>query len=190
MSQDERQDTRLDSRTALELRRLSESGIQPERDLWPGLQRKLRAPVRSAVRRHAVAAAAIVVVLAGIAWRVALEPSATTPRQVGSDRSVAEVPQAGSEEFRATFARYVDRRRNVLDVIAAQLEEYPPELRDDIHRSIEEIERAMRNIEESIAARSSNASSESRLAELYDLELRLLEVVRNRLGAAADGGVS
>ena len=194
MRDQESQDTPLDPQLVADLHRLSETGIDPERDLWPRLEQEIGSPVRPVryrIWRYAAAAVVLIAVSSGITWRLSQRPSATGFEQLDSSRSLAQLPQASSEEFRTTFARYLNERRQVLGLIARQLPDYPPELRDDIRHSIEEIERAMRDIEASIAQRSSRSATETRLTELYDLELRLLGVVNHRLqGAVSSGGTS
>ncbi len=194
MRDNEEQETSLDHRLATDLRRLSETGIEPERDLWPRLEQEIRSSVRRVrhrVWRYAAAAVVLIAMFTGITWRLTQKPSATGFAEIDSSRSLAQLPQASSEEFRATFALYLSERQQVLALIAKQLHDYPPELRDDIRHSIEEIERAMRDIEVSVAQGPSESATETRLTALYKLELRLLGVVNDRLQeAASSGGMS
>ena len=172
-----------------ELRRLAERGIEPERDLWPDLRREIEARPQSArPRRWWVAAAGIVLLalVAGVAWRMSQPAADPVFAEFERQRSFSDLPADSSPALQSKFAEYLAARGEILRRVGRQLQGYPPETRDEIRRSVETIERAMRDIERTMA--SPERADETRLAELYDLELRLLGLVHQRLRTSAAGG--
>lgn len=193
MTEKQMQETQLEPQLVNDLRRLSDTGMEPPRDLWPRLKSELRRDAsskRSHVGSYALAAALLLSVSVGVVWMQLRAPSERDSLAIDS-RTILAMHDSTSEELRATQARYVSERAETLRAIAGALEDYPAALREEIRRSIEEIERAMVEIERSIERSQVERGRELRLAELYELELSLLAIVRDRLaGVTLIGGAS
>lgn len=189
MSHEDERGTTLEPQLAASLRALSEDGLEPERDLWPELESRIGTvpSARRPVWHYAAAAMVVVGAAAGLFWMLSGPRYATGFESLAASRSQAQVPQASSAEFRKTFRDYLDERERILGLVAEQLRNYPPEVRNEIRHSIEVIEQAMRDIEASVATVTPDPETEARLAELYDLELRLVGVVNDRLSESAGG---
>lgn len=180
-----------DERLASSLRELAERGLEPERDLWPELQRRIVAAkgTRRPIWYYAAAASVFVGSVAGILWILGQPHSASGLELLLSSRSPAQVSPASTADFQQAFRRYLDERERILGLVAEQLRDYPPEVREQIRRSMEVIERAMADIEASVAASAPDPAAEARLVKLYELELRLVGVVNERLRGSTGGGV-
>ncbi len=173
-----------------DLRRLSEAGLEPERDLWLDLEMEAK---RKVVHKNQYTAERLMAVAAALLVGLALTWSFTAPvlqpiEGFAAPRSSSDLPSESSPALQAVFASYAMEREVLLERVAEELGNYPPEVRSEIRQSINVIETEMKEIETSLARLPVDPTTEMRLADLYEMELRLLSLVSERLRGA--GGVS
>lgn len=168
------------------LRELSLAGVEPERDLWPGIESEIRASRLAAgtARRWLVAAAGIVLVAAAV----------LTFRGGGSESlefdppAARALPASSSPYLVEVFDDYDRSRAELRRALERKLADYPEELTPPLAAAIETnlavIDEAMANIERALADLPRDEELERSLVALYEHELRLLEELSARLAGS------
>lgn len=175
--------------------------ITPARDLWPGIEARLRAaatgggsggapPLPGAPRRplwsRALALAAMVATLAVGIWigrELLPAPGAEAP-------PVAAAANGEPPRFlQAAYARdpqLMQRRAELVSSLEAQLAALPPESRAKVAASLATIRKSMRDIEAALGRDPSNVLLQELLVGTYQDEMRVLVDV-HEAGAAGQG---
>lgn len=165
------------------LRALSKEGLEPGRDLWGGVERRIREHQARRQRwARGLAAAAVVVVMLGTAWTV----DRVRSRSLAAPPSIAlpsrTAPAGGSPDVQRAFLEYQELRHHLGRELARELAGRPEELRREIEESLAIIDAAMQRLEESLATLPQDPKAELELVALYRRELRLLDHLDARLG--------
>lgn len=195
------EETMRDLELTRDLRRLRDQGLEPRRDLWPELRARLeaetelpsprfdRAESRGSSAWRLAAAAVLVAGLISttLLWNRGNGEESDWRQLVSRVRTQADLPSELDPATRALLSEHLREREQLLRHISASLESYPPELRSEIRRGIAEVEAAMQDLERSISSAEGDASAQAEqpeLVSLYDLELRMLRDVNERLREA------
>jgi hypothetical protein len=182
---DERHDERHDADDGGELDpRLREAAaalpksVEPARDLWPGIEARIReervvvADFRPWWRRRGVlvaAAAAVVIVVAGLTGRVLDRRGGEAPAPELAEAPRAEAPRGEAPPVwtNGNAAAYAASRDDVLTLLTERGEELDPETVAEIRRNLEIIDEAIANIREALAEDPGNPELEDLLNAGY-----------------------
>jgi hypothetical protein len=139
--------------------------VQPSRDLWPGIESRLKA--RRAVQplwTYSLAASLFLAVAAGGLWiGLGAHQKAGTPQEI-----VASGPASGpSEAYFAQRAAFAERSVNTATDLA-------PATRDVILKNLRIIEGSMQDMQAALDKDPNNPRLRALLFDLYQNEARLL----------------
>lgn len=164
--------------------------VQPERDLWPGIEQVISAPLKPkrAAWNTAWAQAAAVVLLVGgssgltyVAMTDSVDP--TTP--VVATPTLVFEPVSGS--FGSQYhlgPDYLDARRNLVGRLDDELSNLPPETRDEILINMQTIRQAIEEINNALAREPDNVLLQKLLLDAYRDELGLMMKIDGVANAA------
>jgi hypothetical protein len=141
--------------------------LPPERDLWDGIQRRLRprgVPGRITVPVWLLAAAAVILVAMSALVTRTLVDAGRTPTAVALPAGFAEAEARYVETVVELTALY-DRARGALQ----------PETRRVIERNLAVIERALREAREALDRQPANAALETLVHSAYRRKIEFLE---------------
>jgi hypothetical protein len=165
--------------------------IEPPRDLWPGIEARLKAPAatvaaagprpagaRLAQLRWLAAAAMLASVAVGV-WigREVLPLSggaATAPQSAASTASPASPEGAALNASYVSDPRYQRQRAELLRTLQARIEAMPPPARLKVTASLATIEHAKEDLERALGKDPSNALLQELLINTYQDEMRAL----------------
>lgn len=149
------------------------TGIMPDRDLWPGIAKRLQPPKPNIItfpntrRRWAglglVAAAILLVVTLG-----------NLPTILNGGISDPIIPVAESEHDQIT-AEYEEAKATLLAALELQRDELAPETLSIIEENLTIIENAVVDIDRAMAANPNNPKLEGMLYAAYQSEVSLLK---------------
>lgn len=157
------------------------TSVTPDRDLWPGIEAGIRAPVPSkgSTWNSIWAQAAAVILLVGAS-------SALTYTVVKEGRNEitpvsADVPQLVFEPVSGSFGSrynlgpdYQDVRRDLAANLESELARMEPETRSAIVENIENIKQAIKDINLALAEEPDNVLLQKLLMSTYQEELSLM----------------
>jgi hypothetical protein len=168
--------------------------IAPGRDLWPGIERAIRAP--AAPRRPAWdtvwAKAASVLLLVGASSSITyllMEQPVNPTSPVADAPALIFQPTAGS--FGAQYnlgPDYLDAHRNLAGSLDAKLAELPEETRAAVESNLETIHKAIDDINKALAEDPDNVLLQELLLNTYREELDLMITVDGAANAAMRRG--
>jgi len=172
-------------------------GIEPGRDLWPGIAARLEprsepARVRAVPRWAWAAAAATVLVVASSIVTATLmrREAAMTARTAPTAQSAPEVVQAVAGSATAAFGpghrvgpAYLANRRVLARELEVRLARLPPEGREQLAKNIAELRRASAEINAALELHPGDPLLEELLFNIYQDEISVLANV-DRLTAA------
>jgi len=153
---------------AREIRDL-DRGIQPIRDLWPGIERKIEAhPQRRRAEAMATwmpwgVAASLLMAISALTLTLVRENPLTT-QPVSFDRSM--------DEMRAEYIRV---RNPLVQEFEKTNQNLDPETLEDLYRNIEIMEQARREIEDQVRKDPENRRLVEMLMKIHAQELDLLK---------------
>ena len=165
--------------------------IEPPRDLWPGIEARLKAPVatvaavsprpagaRLAQLRWLAAAAMVASVAVGV-WigREVLPLSGGGARAPQSATATALPASAEGAALNASYVsdpRYQRQRTELLRTLQARIEAMPPPARLKVTASLATIEHAKEDLERALGKDPSNALLQELLINTYQDEMRAL----------------
>lgn len=167
----------LPERLRAALEHASQTGSEPRRDLWPGIEQRLE-PRHRQRRWPALAAAAAILValLLGVAWRLGRAPSG--PSLTPSARPMLQTSNA---ELRELVTRHRSESERLLRLVNDALARHPQRVSDDVRGSLEALDAALANLEDALAEAPDRPQLESRLAGLYEQHLQVLRSLDGRL---------
>ena len=152
--------------------------IDPERDLWPGIERRIvatRVVTPRFGRRALMAAAASVLLVSAVvtAYLVGRHQAASasyapTPPPVATDVLSASFAGIGVHDYRAT-------RQQLVNVIEAREKELSPATMDVILTNLRLIDEAMSEIAEALGKDPDNELLIKQLVSIYRQQINLLE---------------
>lgn len=155
--------------------------LPPARDLWPGIEARIRdaggqsapAPARARSAWLSLAAAASIVFAAAVAafLHLAREPEQTTPGQVASH---APPLTAAFGPDHNLGSRYQAARAGLTDDFDQRLRALPPETRASVMQNLETIRRAMDEINAALGQDPANQFLQQQLLATYQDELTVL----------------
>lgn len=172
-------------------------GIEPGRDLWPGIAARLEprsepARVRAVPRWAWAAAAAMVLVVASSIVTATLmrREAAMTARTAPTAQSAPEVVQAVAGSATTAFGpghrvgpAYLANRRVLARELEGRLARLPPEGREQLAKNIAELRRASAEINAALELHPGDPLLEELLFNIYQDEISVLANV-DRLTAA------
>lgn len=160
--------------------------IEPSRDLWAGIESRIRTacpqtapapPLRAKrIPGWAAAAAALFAVVAGSSWFLLRRP-ATDP--VPPVRSAVAVPLAEPAGLREIEAGYAPARADLLRLIEERKDLLNPETRKVVEENIALIDQALRNIRGALEKDPDNRALMDLLRKTYRQEQELLRRTAN-----------
>jgi hypothetical protein len=165
--------------------------IEPARDLWPAIESRLDEPVRAGRPRvqltwsYALAAAVGCVTLGALLSYALLRKDATTaiPTQVAAAPSNRPtVQQASFGSYAALGPEYESARAALVIDLAERLHRLPPLARIKVERNLDEIQRAVREINAALELSPDDPLLQDLLMDTYQDELRLLAHVNQIAG--------
>lgn len=176
-------DNTIDEDVMAKAARLS-TPVAPDRDLWPGIEQVITAPV---VRERTVwntvwAQAAAVVLLiggsSGLTYMAMSGDDVGTVPAGGTPIELAFEPVSGS--FGSQYflgPDYQDARRVVSGNLSERLDDLSPEAREEVLANIETIRQAIEDINRALAADPDNVLLQEMLIEIYRNELFVMKKV-------------
>jgi hypothetical protein len=177
-------DNRFDDEVMARAARLA-TDVKPERDLWPGIEQAISAPVvhrRSMWNTVWAQAAAIVLLVGGSSGLTYLamtgETGITEPDSFGPPTSLVFEPVSGS--FGSQYylgPDYIDARRVVSSNFDEHLQDLSPEARQEVLANIETIRNAIEEINIALAEDPDNVLLQELLIETYRDELDVMKKV-------------
>ncbi len=182
MSEYERDDDEL-----MRMARGLATDIQPQRDLWPGIESAIADTDRGADARPAVrwprlmAQAAAVLLLVGgssaITW-LTMQDAAAPVEQVAETRDLAFQPVSGS--FGSEYSLgpdFTDARNNLVAKLDEELERLPADTRAEVEKNIATIRAAIAEINIALAKEPENVLLQQLLLRTYNEELSVMRKV-------------
>ena len=168
--------------------------VAPSRDLWPGIEQAITAPMQPARRGFGQgwAQAAMVLLLVGASSGITFlltneSPDATTP-----------VAQSGAPVFEVTTASfgadwtlgpdYLEARETLAGSLDEQLDALSPETRDEVRANLQTIRQAISNMNNALADEPDNVLLQELLLDTYRDELELMIRVDDLTRAAMRRG--
>lgn len=166
-------------------------GIEPARDLWPGIEARLKAPMatmppeaahpaarpRLAQLRWLAAAAMVASVAVGV-WigrdLLPLSDGAAVPPQLGAVHPGAANPDGALKASYVSDPRYQRDRAELLKSLQARLEAMPAPARAKVTASLAAITHAKEDLESALGKDPSNALLQELLINTYQDEMRAL----------------
>jgi len=165
--------------------------IEPPRDLWPGIEARLKAPVATAppvslrpagarlAQLRWLAAAAMVASVAVGVWIgrevLPLSGGAVTPPQRAAVTEYPANPEGAALNARyVSDPRYQRQRAELLQSLQARIEAMPAPARLKVTASLATIEHAKEDLERALGKDPSNALLQELLINTYQDEMRAL----------------
>lgn len=158
--------------------------IQPDRDLWSGIQSRIDVTSKSAevvpfpksaIRRWAplMAAAAVFLVIAGLNY------SKTTPpvSPVAYNPTTATLATVPNEELESLESQYAEARSALMQALDDRKGEMPEDLAATIEENLNIIENAVVDINRALEENPENPELERMLHAAYQSEVTLLQAV-------------
>lgn len=158
--------------------------ITPERDLWPGIEQVISAPVvkERTVWNTVWAQAAAVILLvggsSGLTYMAMSGDSDPTVPTVAATMDLVFEPVSGS--FGSQYylgPDYQDARRLVSDNLSERLDDLSPETREAVLANIETIRKAIEDINRALANDPDNVLLQELLIDTYRDELSVMKKV-------------
>ena len=167
--------------------------IEPVRDLWPMIESNLERPITARGRRvqltwtYAMAAAigcmALGALLTYALLRLDTETTSAIPTQVAATPSnQPAMRQASFGRYAALGPEYERARAALLIDFAERLHSLPPLARVKVERNLEEIQRAVQEINAALELSPDDPMLQELLMDTYQDELRLLAHVNQIAG--------
>ena len=179
--------------------------IEPQRDLWPGIEARLdeieaKAPLatagqtirrRNSARLRWLAAAAMIASVAVGVWigrsllpLAGAVPGVHSPASAASDVSAATGAPTALDAAYVADPRYERQRAELLRSLQTRLASLPPASRAKVMASLETIHQAKEDLERALGKDPGNALLQELLINTYQDEMRVLTDVRE----ASDSG--
>jgi hypothetical protein len=165
--------------------------IEPARDLWPAIESRLDEPTslrgaRVQMRWSYALAAAISCMALGALLSYALLGKDATPvvptQQVASTSNRPAVLQASFGRYAALGPEYERARAALVIDLAERLHRLPPLARIKVERNLDEIQRAVREINAALELSPDDPMLQELLMNTYQDELKLLAHVNQIAG--------
>ena len=165
------------------------AAIEPPRDLWPGIEARLkaqtpvagtgsaRAPTRLGQLRWLAAAAMVASVAVGVWIGRDLVPLSTPAASVAQLSAPEATPPQQAGAVDAAFVndpRYARQRAELLQSLQARLDAMPQPARAKVTASLAAIETAKKDLESALGKDPSNALLQELLINTYQDEMRAL----------------
>lgn len=158
-------------------------GIAPGRDLWPGIEQAIAAPVRRG-RSHwngnFLQAAAVLLLVggsSGITWLAMTDNSQPAPEN-GQTEPLQFEPVSGSFGSRYHLGpEFMEARNNLASKLDAGLARLSPETRTAVTKNIADIRTAISEINQALAEEPDNALLQDLLLRAYRDELSLMRKI-------------
>lgn len=187
---DRNDDDRFDEELMAKAARLA-TEVSPERDLWPGIEQVIAAPVierRPLLTSLWAQAAAIVLLVGGSSGLTYLamtgDESNTVPSMTSPGELVFE-PVSGSFGSQYNLGPdYIDARRVVSVDFEEHLADLSPEARQAVETNVETIRNAITEINRALAEDPDNVLLQELLIETYRDELNIMKRVNVIAGYA------
>ncbi len=164
-----------------------DKAIAPSRDLWPGIERAIAAPRRSAwdtVWAKAAMALLLVGGSSGVTY-FAMQDEATVVTEVGPRPALVFTPVSGSFGSRYHLGPdFQDARQRLRGQLEAELEKLSPEAQQEVMSNIEAIQKAIADINIALAEEPDNVLLQELLLSTYREELALMRRVDGIANAA------
>lgn len=174
------------------LARRLDTDVQPERDLWPGIEAAIRTtsgenqaagrerfgePRRFGWFAQAAAVLLLVGASSGVTWLAMQEDAATTVLPPAGDELAFE-PVSGSFGSRYTLGPdFQDARASLVERLDAELERLPQETRAEVEKNIAVIRTAIAEINRALAEEPDNALLQELLISAYGEEIAIMRKV-------------
>jgi hypothetical protein len=171
-----------------------ETGIKPDRDLWPEIEQRISQPSRpgrSAWNSVWAQAAAVVLLVGGSSGvtYLAVNDSADPTTVVGGGQALVFEPVSGSFGSQYNLGPdYQDARRILASKLGNELNGLAPETRADIDSNLEAIRLAINEINKALAEEPDNVLLQDLLLDTYRDELSLMNKVDGITRAAMRRG--
>ena len=173
-------DDRIDDEVMAAAARLT-TDVKPERDLWPGIEQAIAAPVidrRSMWNTVWAQAAAIVLLVGGSSGLTYLAMSGDddpTVPGIAAPGQLAFEPISGSFGSQYTLGSdYLVAHRELDARLNQQLEQLSPEVRDEVRKNVETIRAAIRDINKALDEEPDNVLLQDLLLSTYREEMDLM----------------
>lgn len=150
--------------------------ISPERDLWPGIEKAIRAPRRSRWTPMLAQAAAVILLVgasSGLTY-FAMKDNAPAVRVVSPE--LLFEPVAGSSDF-AIGPEYIEVRNSLAQQLEVELARLPPKSRSEVEYNLALIRNAIAEINAALKEEPTNANLQNLLLRTYQDELALMHRV-------------
>lgn len=167
--------------------------IEPAHDLWPAIEANLERPIAVRGRRvqltwaYAMAAAISCMALGALLSYALLRTGTSTPSAVSTQVATAPsnrpaVRQASFGRYAALGPEYEQARAALVIDLAERLHRLPPMARVKVERNLEEIQRAVREINAALELAPDDRLLQELLLDTYQDELKLLAHVNQIAG--------
>jgi len=157
--------------------------IQPERDLWPGISRRIygmeeeeASPRRSpGPARWLSAAAAVLLIGTAVGWLLLREKPAATLAPAPSSGGAISIPSAQLAGYRSSGETYKRANAELLQIVQSRRDQLTPETRRVLDRNLEIIAIALADIRQALEKNPSNPELYELLQKTYRKEHTLLK---------------
>ena len=167
-------------------------GMEPERDLWPAIENRLRPRSGTVLRGRwqvmsRVGLAAAAALFAAVSLWVVKAPdsqSAVGPPSAAIQRApqAVSVSLALASERARVESGFMHVREDLLRTLAMRRDEFDPETRELVDQNLEIIDQAMGEIFRALEQDPNNPDLEHRLAATYQREVEFLRQINSALG--------
>jgi hypothetical protein len=156
--------------------------IEPECDLWPGIEAAIQEPARSSFnwRPYLAQAAAVILLVggsSGLTW-LAVKDDAMPLSPTGSTNALQLT--ASTASFGGQYSLgpdFLDARRSLAARLEAEMDALPPETRADVEKNLQTIRTAIEDINQALAQEPDNALLQELLLSSYREELAVMRKV-------------
>ena len=173
-------DNTFDEKIMADAARLSPS-VTPGRDLWPGIEQAITAPVvpkRSRLGSAWAQAAAVVLLVGGSSgltyFAMSDSDDPTVPIAAESPTLIFEPVQASFGSQYTLGPDYIDARRVLTGNLDERLGRLSPEARQDVLRNMQTIREAIDDINRALAQEPDNVLLQELLIDAYRDELSVM----------------
>lgn len=155
------------------------TGIQPQRDLWPDIERAITEPVprRSRWTPMFAQAAAIVLLVGASSGLTYLAMKDDTPAEIEQLTPEYTFARASFGTNHTLGRDYLDTRADVVARFEQQLERLSPAERQDVEQSLEVIREAIDDINAALQQDPDNTLLQDLLMKTYHEELNVMRKV-------------